>query len=258
MSWTRGILPALAVCVLLVTGSAGCGTGGAPAPAGRGSTPPPSPVGKVLDDTDDDGRHYREIGGKGAPQVRLEVEPDAEGGWDVRLKLRGFRLSPSGARAAVGGRGIARIFVDGSPLADLRDPSYRIPEGYLAHGTHQVTARLYADDGTVWAVDGKPVESTADITASEPEAEPQTRPEAEPQPGAGTGTGSGARTEPEAGTRPESGPEAGTGPEPEAGTGVGSGSPGGPDASSPAALSAPATLARTEGRGSPDRGGKAS
>ncbi|MCF4137609.1 nuclear transport factor 2 family protein [Streptomyces sp. Tue 6430] len=242
MSWTRGILPALAVCVLLVTGSAGCGTGGAPAPAGRGSTLPPSPVGKVLDDTDDDGRHYREIGGKGAPQVRLEVEPDAEGGWDVRLKLRGFRLSPSGARAAVGGRGIARIFVDGSPLADLRDPSYRIPEGYLAHGTHQVTARLYADDGTVWAVDGKPVESTADITASESEAEPETRPEAEPQPGAESEPGAGAGTESEAG----------------AGTGARSGSPGGPGASSPAALSAPATFARTEGRGSPDRGGKAS
>ncbi|MFJ4692629.1 nuclear transport factor 2 family protein [Streptomyces sp. NPDC088766] len=234
MSWTRGILPALAVCVLSVTGSAGCGTSGAPAPAGRESTlsPSPSPVGKVLDDTDDDGRHYREIGGKGAPQVGLEVEPDAKGGWDVRLKLRDFRLSPSGAEAAVGGRGIARLFVDGSPLADLRDPSYRIPEGYLAHGTHQVTARLYADDGTVWAVDGKPVESTADITASETETETETETKASPE--------------------PEAEPEA------EPGTGSGPGAPDGAGASSPTALSAPGTFLRTEGRGSPDRGGKAS
>ncbi|MGV9558007.1 nuclear transport factor 2 family protein [Streptomyces sp. NPDC003522] len=234
MSWTRGTLPALAVCVLMVTGSAGCGTSGAPAPSGRESTLSPSPVGKVLDDTDDDGRHYREIGGKGAPRVGLEVEPDAGGGWDVRLNLRGFRLSPSGAQEAVSGRGIARLFVDGQPFADLRDPSYRIPEGYLAHGTHQVTARLYADDGTVWAVDGKPVESTADITASEPEPEPERESESEPE------------------RAPETRPDA------EPGTKAPTGSPGGGGTSSPAALSAPGTFLRTQGRGSPDHGGKAS
>ncbi|MGX1269006.1 hypothetical protein [Streptomyces phaeoluteigriseus] len=219
MSWSRGVLPALAVCVLLVTGSAGCGSDDAPAPTGRESTLSPSPVGKVLDDTDDDGRHYREVAEKGAPRVALEVQPDAEGGWDVRLKLSAFRFSPSGAEArAVSGRGIARLFADGQPLADLRDTSYRIPEGYLAHGTHQVTARLYADDGTVWAVDGKPVESTADITASEPE--PETVPERESAPGSGPASD--------------------------------------PGSSSPSALSAPGTFPRTQGQGSPDRGGKAS
>ncbi|MFD5270603.1 hypothetical protein [Streptomyces sp. NPDC058335] len=213
MSWSRRILPALAACVLLVTGSAGCGSDDAPAPTGQQSAISPSSVGKVLDDTDDDGRHYREVEEKGAPQVALEVEPDAEGGWDVRLNLRDFRFSPSGAEArAVTGRGIARLFADGRPLADLRDTSYRIPEGYLAHGTHQVTARLYADDGTVWAVDGKPVESTADITASDPEPEPES----------------------------ESGPVGDSG------------------SSSPSALSAPGAFPRTEGQGSPDRGGKAS
>lgn len=129
----------------------------------------PSPVGKVLEDTDDDGRHYREVDGKGAPEIGLEVQPDADGGWDVRLKLANFRFSPDGAKAeAVPGRGTARLYVDDRAVADLRAPAYRIPAGYLPHGTHQVTARLYADDGTVWAVDGEPVQSTADITASEP------------------------------------------------------------------------------------------
>lgn len=56
--------------------------------------------------------------------------------------------------------------MDHTPVADLRTPAHRIPAGYLPHGTHQVTARLYADDGTGWAVDGKPVQRTADITAS--------------------------------------------------------------------------------------------
>lgn len=166
MSWTRAGAAALAVCVLMLTGSAGCGSGGAQE---QGDVLSPSPVGEVLKDTDGDGRHYREVDGKDAPAVGLEVQPDTEGGWDVRLKLANFRFSPDGVKAeAATGRGIARLYVDDRALADLRAPTYRIPAGYLPHGTHQVTARLYADDGTVWAVDGKPVQSTADITASDP------------------------------------------------------------------------------------------
>lgn len=165
MSWTRTHPAALAVCVLLLTGSAGCGSSGT---RDGGNAQSPSPVGKVLDHTDDDGRHYREVAKKGAPEVGVEVQPDAHGGWDVRLKLARFRLSPTGTpREAVAGRGIARLYVDSRRVADLRGPSYRIPAGYLPHGTHEVTVRLYADDATVWAVEGKPVEATADVTASE-------------------------------------------------------------------------------------------
>ncbi|MFI7502025.1 hypothetical protein ACIBVL_26790 [Streptomyces sp. NPDC049687] len=170
MSWKRAIVAALAVCVLLLTGAAGCGSSGTQK---RGTVVSPSPVGKVLDNTDDDGRHYREVDKKGAPEVGVEVQPDTDGSWDVRLKLANFRLSSTGAPAkAVSGRGAARLYVDDQPVAELRTRSYRIPAGYLPHGTHQVTARLYADDGTVWAVDGKPVQSTADITVSEPSPSP--------------------------------------------------------------------------------------
>ncbi|MET7653000.1 MULTISPECIES: hypothetical protein [unclassified Streptomyces] len=171
MSWTRGSLAVAAVCVLLVTGSAGCGTSDAHerGDVTTSAAVSSSPVGKVLDDTDGEGRHYREVEKKGAPEVGVEVEPDADGSWDVRLKVENFRFTPTAAKArAVHGHGAARLYVDDQPVADLRTPSYRIPAGYLPHGTHQVTARLYADDGTVWAVDGKPVESTAYITASEP------------------------------------------------------------------------------------------
>lgn len=165
MSWTRTLPTALAVCALLLAGTAGCASGDA---RGTGTEASPSPVGKVLDHTDGDGRHYREVARKGAPEVRVEVQPDARGGWDVRLKLAHFRFSPDGApQKAVTGRGVARLYVDGRRLAELRGPAYRIPAGYLPHGTHEVTVRLYADDATVWAVDGKPVEATADVTASE-------------------------------------------------------------------------------------------
>lgn len=180
----------------------------------------PSPAGKVLDDTDSDGRHYREVEEGRAPEVGIEVQPDVAGGggaqgaaegvdrgggWDVRLTLRGFRLSPAGARArAVAGRGLAYLFVDGRLVARLRTPGHRLPADLVPRGTHHITVRLYADDGTVWAVDGAPVERTADITASE------------------------------------------------AGTAVAP-TPSGP------AVSAPGNRDRTdEGRGSPDRAGKAS
>jgi hypothetical protein len=164
MSWTRGLLAALAVCVSLLFGPAGCGTGEAHE---RKDGESPSPVGRLLDGTDREGRHYREVRKDGAPDVGIEVAPDAAGSWDVRLTVRNFRFSAPGAKdEAVAGRGLAYLFVDGGQVTRLRTAEYRLAARLVPHGTHHVTARLYADDGTVWAVQGKPVESTADITAS--------------------------------------------------------------------------------------------
>ncbi|MEU9659733.1 hypothetical protein [Streptomyces chartreusis] len=176
MPWTRTLLAASAVCVLLLTGSAACGSSDARDRGDGGVSP--SPVGKVLDDTDDDGRHYREVDKDEAPDVAIEVQPDPDGdgsGWDVRLTLHAFRFSPAGAEArAVAGRGLAYLFVDGRLVSRLRALDHRLPADLVPRGTHQVTVRLYADDGTVWAVDGDPVESTADVTASEAETETET------------------------------------------------------------------------------------
>jgi hypothetical protein len=163
MSWTRGILAALAVCVTLSAGSAGCGSGDA-RETGNGESP--AAVGRLLDETDEEGRRHREVDGKHAPDVGIEVQPD-DGSWDVRLTLRDFRLSPPGTRArAAPGQGVAHLYVDDRLVTRLRTPEHRLPA--VPRGTHRVTARLYADDGTVWVVDGEPVESTADVTVSEP------------------------------------------------------------------------------------------
>ncbi|MEU0027634.1 hypothetical protein [Streptomyces sp. NPDC006335] len=168
MSWTRGLLALLAVCVLLVTGSVSCGADGARKHKDGQSV---SPVGKVLDDTDHEGRHYREVDQENAPDVGIVVQPDAADGWSVRLTVQNFAFSPATTKAkAVSGRGFAVLFVDDRPVTTLRTPSCRLPAAYVPQGTHKVTARLYADDGTVWAVDGTPVESTADVTASKPQA----------------------------------------------------------------------------------------
>ncbi|WP_416969087.1 nuclear transport factor 2 family protein [Streptomyces sp. 4F14] len=193
MSWTRGFLAALAVCVLLPAGLAGCGSSAGSEQGDGKNGASTAPAGKLLEDTDEAGRRYREVNSKGAPWVGVQVEPDSDGTWEVRLTLRNFRLSPQGGAArAVEGRGVARLYVDEKPLAELRTPQYRIGAGYLPHGTHHVTARLYADDGTVWAVDGKAVQSTADITASEPEASPGPTGAGSPSPSPAGGA-SGAR-----------------------------------------------------------------
>ncbi|MFD0392991.1 hypothetical protein ACFQ3Z_11725 [Streptomyces nogalater] len=101
---------------------------------------------------------------------RRPGHPGPGRGWDVRLDLRRFRCSAPGARpAAALGRGFVRLYVDGRPVALLHTPAHHLAAGRVPHGTHQITARLYADDGTAWAVHGKPIESTADITVSDAE-----------------------------------------------------------------------------------------
>ncbi|MEU4656605.1 hypothetical protein AB0G32_22120 [Streptomyces sp. NPDC023723] len=166
MSWTRSSFAALAVCVLLLTGSVSCGTSGKDGPDRPVAT---ASAGRLLDDTDEDGRRLREVDREHAPEVGIEVQPEADGDWRVRLTVRSFRFSPAGTPAtAAAGRGLAYLYVDGELVSRLRTPGHRLAARLVPRGTHHVTARLYADDGTVWAVDGKPVENTADITASDP------------------------------------------------------------------------------------------
>jgi hypothetical protein len=130
-------------------------------------------VGKIIDHTDEEGRAYREVDQKEAPEIGVEVLPDDGGNWDVRLTVHRFRFSPAGTAArAAAGRGVAHLLVDGRLVDRLHAPEYRLSARLVPRGTHHVTARLYADDDTVWAVAGKPVQSTADITASPPAPDP--------------------------------------------------------------------------------------
>ncbi|MEV5988963.1 hypothetical protein AB0L85_28830 [Streptomyces sp. NPDC052051] len=171
MSWTRGPLAVLAMAALL-GGAAGCGSGDGPEREREGEVAV-SPVGKVLDHTDEQGRHYREIGKDGAPEVTVEVQPDEGDGWEVRLTVRNFRFSPPRTRpVATAGHGVALLYLDGHRLARLRTGEHHLSGRQVPRGTHQLTARLYADDLTVWAVRGTAIESTADITASAPGAPP--------------------------------------------------------------------------------------
>lgn len=167
LSWTRGLLVALALGVLLSAGPAGCGSNGAHGTYGDTGREASESAGRLLDRTDEEGRRYREVDGRNAPEIDVEVQPDAGGDWNIRLTVRRFRFSPPGTEPrAVSGRGLVLLLVDGRPVARLRTPGYRLPARLVPHGTHHVTARLHADDDTVWATAGKPIQSTVDITAS--------------------------------------------------------------------------------------------
>ena len=175
-----------------LAGAAGCssaaGASGTPGPQST-STAGPTSSGRLLDAHDAQGHRYREVPGPQAPGVDLVVRPGGRDGWDLHLTLHRFRLSPAGddGRRATPGRGWVRLFLDGRPLAVLHTTRYHLPARLLSRGTHQLTARLLADDGTVWAVDGRPVENTAALTASKaPAGSP-------PEPSAGTPRGEGAR-----------------------------------------------------------------
>ncbi|MFF2851807.1 hypothetical protein ACFVT5_36550 [Streptomyces sp. NPDC058001] len=151
---------------MLLTVAVACG-GGADGPAAAGPSPSVSTVGKLLDSTDEQGRQYREVDEDEAPGIGLAVRPDdSDDGWRVRLTVHRFRFAPPGTDSvAVPGRGYVLLFLDGRPLDRLRGPDFHLPGSRLSRGTHALTARLYADDGTVWAVKGKPIEGTADLTA---------------------------------------------------------------------------------------------
>ncbi|MFG2870271.1 hypothetical protein [Streptomyces sp. NPDC048338] len=112
--------------------------------------------GTLLAAKDESGHRLREVPATGAPAVRVEARPDSEGGWNIHLTVERFRFTPeSVGGAAIPGRGHARLLVDGRETARLYGPWHHVPAG-----ARTLTVRLHADDHTVWAVAGKPVEAT--------------------------------------------------------------------------------------------------
>lgn len=129
------------------------GTGHQEASAGSGT---------LLTARDEGGHRLREVPAEGAPAVRAEARPDTEGGWNIHLAVERFHFTPESiGGAAIPGRGHARLLVDGKETGRAYGPWHHIPPG-----ARTVTVRLHADDHTVWAVAGKPVEATLRLGAT--------------------------------------------------------------------------------------------
>ncbi|MFD7715541.1 hypothetical protein [Streptomyces sp. NPDC059814] len=141
-------------------------------------------VGRLLSSDDGSGHRLRQVDAKGAPEVTVAVRPDSEDGWNVHLSVRNFRFTPdSVGGGALLGRGHARLFLDGHPLARVYGTWFHLSESLLrgAGGGTELTARLYADDHTAWAVGSTPVQATAALTATA--TTPPASTPAEPAPG---------------------------------------------------------------------------
>ncbi|MFI8827994.1 hypothetical protein [Streptomyces sp. NPDC053431] len=122
--------------------------------------------GTLLAARDGAGHRLREVPAAGAPAVWIEARPDSEGGWNVHLLVERFRFTPeSTGGAALLGRGHARLLVDGRETTRAYGPWVHVPAGV---GARTLTARLLADDHTVWAVAGRPVETTVRLGAGAP------------------------------------------------------------------------------------------
>ncbi|WP_225804281.1 hypothetical protein [Streptomyces sp. NK15101] len=126
--------------------------------------------GTLLPARDESGHRLRELPAADAPTVRAEARPDSEGGWNVHLTVERFRFTPeSTGGAAPPGRGHARLLVDGREAARLYGPW-----GHVPPGAHTLTVRLHADDHTVWAVAGTPVQTTVRLGTTPSTSAPAT------------------------------------------------------------------------------------
>ncbi|MFB8089720.1 hypothetical protein [Streptomyces sp. NPDC055992] len=123
--------------------------------------------GRLLKADDGNGHRLRQVDADGAPGVSVAVRPDSEDGWNVHLTVRDFRFTPdSVGGAALAGRGHAQLFLDGHPLARVYGAWFHLPTSLLraAGGGTRLTAGLYADDHTAWAVGSTPVRAAATLT----------------------------------------------------------------------------------------------
>ncbi|MEV7615620.1 hypothetical protein [Streptomyces sp. NPDC089799] len=166
---TRTAAALLAVVLLLAAGGA-AGCGGRPTThhkPGTSHEQASGSTGTLLDAEDAAGHRFREVPAAGAPEVRLSLRADTEDGWNLQLAVQNFRFTPdSTGGAALPGTGHAHLELDGRKLARLYGPWYHLPAAQVPPGPHTLTVRLYADDHTAWAVAGKPVEATAQLTAT--------------------------------------------------------------------------------------------
>ncbi|MFI1190838.1 hypothetical protein [Streptomyces californicus] len=142
-------------------------------------------TGRLLAADDGSGNRLREVEAEGAPAVTVAVRRDSEDGWNVHLSVRNFRFTPdSVGGGALLGRGHARLFLDGRPLARVYGSWYHLPDALVrgAGGGTGLTAGLYADDHTAWAVNGAPVRAAASLAASSGKPAPGTTRSEEPRP----------------------------------------------------------------------------
>lgn len=157
---TPARLPLAAVAALALT--AGCASGSHQQnhPGAATSTGPPN------HGSASEHHQLRQVPQEQDPQVRLKVAKDAESGWNLHLITKRFRFSPKDVNQQVEPHtGHAHLYVDGEKLTRLYGPWYYLPPETVPEGEHTLTVKLNANDHSAWAVNGKPVSDSVQVTS---------------------------------------------------------------------------------------------
>lgn len=126
---------------------------------------PESGVGRLLDVDDGRGHLMREVDAAAAPTVALQATADPAGGWTVRTTTTGFRWAPDDVNTPADlGAGHAHLYTPAAKVARVYGEWTFLSASAAAAGD-RLTAVLYADDHTAWAVAGKPVEASVVLPA---------------------------------------------------------------------------------------------
>jgi methionine-rich copper-binding protein CopC len=109
---------------------------------------------------------YLHPAGTPAPTVKLEVKPDAKGGFNVHVETTNWTWAPEHVNGeAVPNEGHAHLYVDGVKVARLYGPWYHLDA--LTPGPHDITVTLNANNHGEYAVDENHVlKSTVSIVNS--------------------------------------------------------------------------------------------
>lgn len=123
--------------------------------------------GKLLSAEYMDGHKLREVPAEEAPSMELEVTEDPSTGWNVHVVTEDFEFAPERLGEVRPQEGHAHLFVDGEKVARLYAPWYHLSGSAVPVGEHELSVSLNANDHTVWAVDGEPIEATTTVTGTD-------------------------------------------------------------------------------------------
>lgn len=93
-----------------------------------------------------------------APQISLNVFPDAMSGWNIEIKTKNFEFAPNlASQSHVNGKGHGHLYIDEVKIG--RVYSNWIHLNNLSPGEHRVRVSLNTNDHQDYAVNGKVIDS---------------------------------------------------------------------------------------------------
>lgn len=97
-----------------------------------------------------------------SPSLVLDVYPDGPQSRNLRIGVTGFNFAPEASNGPhVPGQGHAHIYINDIKVARAYCPWVQLDA--LPKGRHRIRVTLNANDHSVLAVDGQPIEATTEV-----------------------------------------------------------------------------------------------